>query len=264
MYQNPFCTTIKPPCARRSLIQTQYPFPPCLSSQYVSTIGQQDGSSDGWLSQFLALRDISHFVVGAFLQQATERGSNEVLIPLQSSSASIRSAILQALDNVQLPSHLSRLDMIDTFSETFGTILPDTPSLVLRDSVIFQAVDHEIDAMDALCARLNERELAGRLSDHEVMYGISDVTRTVALLDDPNGHFMGPTPRIYASNCRKCHFVGHSQLRRMKGMEFPVRVLLLKILPIFLLYRSNDLLFNHIISCMVENKLLELTDIIIA
>ncbi len=160
-------------------------------------------------------------MVGASVQYVVNRETRDVR--LQSSSARTRNAILRALDNMRMPPHLSKMDLVATFSETFRIILPDTPSLVPRNSSESQVDENEMDAIDALCVRLNDRQVIHRVSDREMMYSISEITRNIALLDDPSGQFRAARPRLYAINCQRCHLAGDSQLRYLQNLKFPVR-----------------------------------------
>ncbi|RDL29639.1 TolB, C-terminal [Venustampulla echinocandica] len=196
-----------------------YPLPDCLSSQNVSTIVPSNGFSEDWLPQFLALRDISHFVVGASVQYVVNRETRDMR--LQASSARIRNAVLHALDNLRIPGHISRADLISTFSETFRTVLPETPGFVRRISSDSQFDESEMDAIEALCSRLSDRQLIHRLSDREMMHSLSETTRLIALLDDPSGQFRAARPRLYAMNCSTCHLFGDSQLRNLGHFKFP-------------------------------------------
>jgi hypothetical protein len=189
-----------------------------LSSQYVSTVVPSDGFSGDWLPQFLALRDISHFVLGASVQYTVNRETRDVR--LQTSSARTRNAVLNALENIRMPSHLSKVDLVTTFSDTFRIILPDT----LRSGRLNSSEDdeYEIDAIDGLCARLLDRQVVNRVSDREMMHSISEITRNIALLNDPSGQFRAARPKIYAFNCQRCHLVGDSQLRNDENIGFLV------------------------------------------
>lgn len=191
-----------------------------MSSQYVSTIVQQDGFGGDWLSQFLALRDVSQFVVGASVQYTVNRETRDVR--LQSSSARTRNAVLHALDNMRIPGQLSKADLVSTFSETFRIILPDTPSLTRRNSTGSQGHETEMDAIDSLCAKLNDRQIIHRVSDREMMHNMSEITRNIALLDESGGQFRTGHPRLFAINCSKCHFAGESQLRKLENFKLPV------------------------------------------
>lgn len=160
-------------------------------------------------------------MVGASVQYTVNRETRE--IRLQSSSARTRNAVLHALDNIRIPGHLSKADLFSTFSEIFRIILPDTPSLIRRNSAGSQGNETEMDAIDSLCARLNDRQIIHRISDRQMMHNMSEITKNIALLDDPSGQFRTGQPRFYAVNCPKCHFVGESQLRGLDKLKLPVR-----------------------------------------
>lgn len=202
--------------------RSQYPLRDCVSSQYVTTIAPADGFPGDWLSQFLAIRDVSQFVVGASLQYSVNQETRDVR--LQSSSARTRNAVLRTLENIRLPHHLSQLDMISTFSDTFRVVLPETLNLG-RSSLDGQADESDVDAIDALCARLNDRQVVHRVSDREMMHNVSQITRNIELLDDPSGHFKGPRPRLFTLNCDSCHIIGETQLKSA-NTHFPVRLVL--------------------------------------
>ncbi|KAH8743504.1 hypothetical protein F5882DRAFT_313454 [Hyaloscypha sp. PMI_1271] len=197
-----------------NLASELYPLPDCLSSQYVATIVPQEGFPGDWLVHFLALRDVSLFVVWASVQYTVNQETRDVR--LQSSSARTRNAILHALENLRMPAHLSKMDLVATFNDTFRIILPDTLNLGRRGSG--ESDECEIDAIDLLCTKLNDRQVVNRVSDREMMHSISEVTRNIALLDDPSGQFRAARPKIWALNCQKGHIVGESQLRA-EGIE---------------------------------------------
>jgi hypothetical protein len=123
---------------------------------------------------------------------------------------------------MRIPGQLSKADLVSTFSETFRIILPNTPSLLRRNSTGSQGDETEMDAIDALCAKLNDRQVIHRVSDREMMHNVSEITRNIALLDDPSGQFRTGQPKLYAVNCPKCHFVGESQLRSLENLKLPV------------------------------------------
>lgn len=185
----------------------------------MATIVPHDGPPANWLVQFLALRDISQFVVGASVQYVMKMERRDVR--LQSSSARTRNAVLQALDNLRMPDHLSKFDLVATFSDTFRIILPDTLNLARQGSS--DSDDFEIDAIDLLCTKLSDRQILNRVSDHELSRSVSEVTRNIALLDDPSGQFRSVRPRIWVLNCQKGHIVGETQLKATENMNFPVR-----------------------------------------
>lgn len=141
-------------------------------------------------------------------------------VRLQTSSARTRNAVLNALENIQIPPHLSKTDLITTFGDIFGIILPDTPRSGRLNSS--EDDEYEIDAIDGLCTRLLDRQVVNRVSDREMMHSISEVTRNIALLNDPSGQFRAGRPKIYAFNCERCHLVGDSQLRNDENITFTV------------------------------------------
>ena len=182
-------------------------------------IVQHDNFADSWLSQFLALRDVSQFVVGASIQYTVNGETREVgLLP---SSMMARNAVLQALDHLQIPPYLSKVDLVAMFSDIFRIILPDTPNLSPN---LFgsQADDSKMDAIDILCIRLNNRQMTHRVGDREMMHTISQITRNITVLSDPSGQFRTTRPRLYVVNCQQCHLVGYSQLRDLENLEFLV------------------------------------------
>jgi hypothetical protein len=160
-------------------------------------------------------------VVGAFIQHTVNEGSHNEQLLL--SSAKTRNAVLNALDNMQMPLHLSKLDLVIMFCEIFRIVLLDTPNLARRNSSEGQLDENEMDALDAVCVRLNDRQVVHRVSDRKMMHSISEITRNIALLDDPSGQFRAPRPRLYAINCRRCHLAGDSQLKYLQNLELPVR-----------------------------------------
>jgi hypothetical protein len=186
----------------------------------VSTIVPQDGLPGDWLVQFLALRDVSQFVVGASVQYSVNRETRDVR--LQSSSARTRNAVLHALEYLRMPSHLSKIDLVATFSDTFRIILPHTLNLGRRGPS--ESDECEIDAIDLLCAKLNDRQVLNRVSDRELAHCISEVTRNIAFLDDPTGQFRAARPRVWILNCQRGHLAGESQLKAAENMKFPVRI----------------------------------------
>jgi hypothetical protein len=193
-------------------------------------------------------------VVGASVQYAVNGETRD--LRLQSSSARTRNAVLLALDDMRLPPHLSKVDMTMTFSETFRIILPDTPNLARRNSSTTD--EDEMDAIDAFCTRLHDRQVIQRVSDREMMHNISEVVRNIALLDDPTGQFRAPHPRLYAINCSRCHLAGDSQLKQLDHLNIPVRHELYKMFFFFLPHkrailrlmqssnRANNALFSSL------------------
>ncbi|KAK2778674.1 hypothetical protein FQN53_001727 [Emmonsiellopsis sp. PD_33] len=196
-----------------------YPLAPCLLSDSVSIIVPHNGSSDDWLRQFLALRDVTLFVVGANIQYTVNRELRNT--QLQATTAETRNAIFTALDNIKLPHHLSKTDLISSFTDTFRIVLPDTHNVASKEPS--ESDDDNIgDALDSLCAKLENRMVVNRVSDRELLHGITEITRNIALFDDPSGQFRTARPRLYVLNCRKCHLAGYSQLRYFKNIHLPL------------------------------------------
>ncbi|KAL2261681.1 hypothetical protein VTK26DRAFT_3610 [Humicola hyalothermophila] len=187
-----------------------YPLPACLQPGSISEFAPPGGFGN-WLAQFLALRDVSLFVVAASVQYAANRETRDVR--LQSSSARARNAILTALDNLRMPPQLSKVELVSTFSSAFRIILPDTLDVSRRDIPGSRVDERELDALDALCTRLKERQVIHRISDREMAHNVSRIARNIILLDDPGARFEPSRPGLYAVNCSRCHFVGASQLR---------------------------------------------------
>ncbi|CAG8961469.1 hypothetical protein HYFRA_00013921 [Hymenoscyphus fraxineus] len=202
-----------------NLASELYPLPDCLSSHFISSLVTPNGFQGDWLVQFLALRDISHFVVAASVQYKVNRETRDVR--LQASSARSRNAILLALDNMRIPGQLSKSDLISTFSEIFRVILPETPSLIRRISTNSHPDETEIDAIDTLCTKLGDRQVIARVSDREMMHAMSEISRNIALLDDPSGLFRAARPRLYAVNCGSCHMFGDTHLQNLGYTRFP-------------------------------------------
>lgn len=159
-------------------------------------------------------------MVGASVQYAVNQETCDA--KLQSSSAKTRTAVFDVLDKMRLPPHLNKADLVEAFRETFRIILPDTLTLARRGSSEPQNDESEIDAIDALYMRLNNRQVIHRMSDREMMHNISEIIRNIALLDDPTGQFKAARPRMYTMNCPGCHTAGDSQLRALGILKFPV------------------------------------------
>jgi hypothetical protein len=161
---------------------------------------------------------VSQFIIGAFVQYAANRESRD--FGLQAASARSRDAVLHALSRMQVPPHIPREQLVATFKPIFEIVLRDSSDLVQCDSA--DQWDDEIDAIDALCLRLTDRQIIHRVSDHEVMRSISEVTRSFAALGDPNGQFRSASPSLYVVNCRLCHFAGYSSPQGLANFKLPV------------------------------------------
>lgn len=201
------------------LTSAQYPLPPCLQPASVSELAPANGLGN-WLSQFLALRDVSQFVIAASIQYAANGETRDVR--LQASSARSRNAILTALDNLRTPPHLSRVDMVAEFSTPFRIVLPDTLDLSRREVSGFRVDECELDALDSLGTKLKERQIIHRVSDREMVHNVSQIVRNILLQDDPGGSFAPTRPGLYVVNCPGCHLTGASQLKFL-GIQLPVR-----------------------------------------
>jgi hypothetical protein len=196
-----------------------YPLPPCLQTASVSELAPPNGFGN-WLAQFLALRDVSQFVIAASIQYAANGETRDMR--LQASSARARNAVLTALDNLRTPPHLSRVEMVAAFSTPFRIILPDTLDLSRRDAFGSRVDECELDALDSLGTKLKERQITHRVSDREMVHNVSQIVRNLLLQDDPGGSFAPTRPGLYVVNCPGCHFTGASQLRSL-GIQLPVR-----------------------------------------
>ncbi|OJD21078.1 hypothetical protein ACJ73_07583, partial [Blastomyces percursus] len=179
-----------------------------------------DGSSDDWLCQLMALRDVTLFVVGANIQYAVNTGTRNP--QLQALSSETRNTVLSALDSVRLPHHLSKADSITSFSDHFRIVLPNTPNVTTQDSYESDDDENVADALDSLCQNLSCRRLISRVSDREMIHSITEVTRSIALFDDPSGQFRASRPSLYVLNCRGCHLAGYSQLRYLENIDIPL------------------------------------------
>lgn len=179
--------------------------------------------SEHWLAQFLALRDISHFVVGASIQRFVQEGSLDA--ELQASCTETRNAVFVSLDGFRIPQKFSKLEMIETFSEIFRAILPDTLSASIEDAsrVIFD--EEATDAIDAFSLSLHERQVVHRVSDVHMMGAMSSIKENVASFVDGGPRSRIPFQRAYALNCSSCHFVGHHKFTEANNLTIPVCIL---------------------------------------
>ncbi|EDN94973.1 hypothetical protein SS1G_10848 [Sclerotinia sclerotiorum 1980 UF-70] len=148
-----------------NLTEDLYPLHDCFSSKYISTLILPDGSGGGgWLAQFLTLRDITQFVVAASIQYTINRETRDAYLP--AASERTRNAVLRAIENMRIPPRFSKEDLIGTFTDQYRIILPDTPDL-RRQSMQIEADDKDLDAIDALCLRLGDRQMISRLDNPE-------------------------------------------------------------------------------------------------
>ncbi|KAG4027877.1 hypothetical protein MFRU_026g00580 [Monilinia fructicola] len=209
-----------------------YPLNDCFSAKYISTLippydpseggvggGGGGEKGGGWLAQFLALRDITQFVVAASIQYTINGETRDAYLP--AASERTRNAVLRVIENMRIPPRFSKDDLVGTFTDQYRIILPDTPDL-RRQSMQIQVDDRELDAIDALCLRLSDRQMISRVSDREMMHTISEITKRILALDDPSRHAKPSRPRIYTLNCSKCHLAGASQMRYLENLKFPL------------------------------------------
>ncbi|TGO15708.1 hypothetical protein BPAE_0548g00010 [Botrytis paeoniae] len=212
-----------------NLAEELYPLNDCFSTKYVSTLILADGSGGGggggggsggggWLAQFLTLRDVTQFVVAASIQYTINGETRDAYLP--AASERTRNAVLRAIENMRIPTRFSKEDLVGTFTDQYRIILPDTPDL-RRQSMQIETDDKELDAIDALCLRLNDRQIISRVSDREMMHTISEITKRILALDDPSRHAKSSRPRIYTLNCSRCHLAGASQMRYLENLKFP-------------------------------------------
>ncbi|VBB81307.1 Putative protein of unknown function [Podospora comata] len=186
------------------------PFPLCLQPAAIANIVPAGYSGD-WLVKYLALRDVSQFVVAASIQYAANKETRE-LRP-EPALAHSRNAVLSALDALRIPPQFSRVEMVATLSTIFRIVLPDTLDLSHQDTAGICVEEFELDALDALFARLVARQAIHRVSDREMVHNMSQVVRNIALQDNPNGQFMpNQRPGLYSVNCPECYIIGASQL----------------------------------------------------
>ncbi|WEW60398.1 hypothetical protein PRK78_005883 [Emydomyces testavorans] len=196
-----------------------YPLPDCLSPDYVSTIVSKEEASEQWLTQFFALRDISHFVVGAFVQHLVDEGAVDP--GLQAACAESRNAILVSLESFRIPQNFCKLEMIETFSEIFRLILPDTPSVSVEDASKLVFDEEAMDGVHTFCVSLNERQVIHRVSDAQMMNAVSSIMRNAAPFVDASSRARSSCQRAYALNCSSCHFVEHFQFIDANNLQIP-------------------------------------------
>lgn len=164
---------------------------------------------------------MAHFVVAASVQYTVNGETRDR--HLQSSSGKTRKAVLTSLDKLRMPQQFAKVDLLATFSDIFQVILLDTPSLSHDQSPESGGgYGCEADALDDLCRSLTSRQMLQRVSDRQMMHSVSEITRDIALLDDPSGRNPSTCPRVYALNCPDCHLAGDTQLKHVEQLEFPV------------------------------------------
>jgi hypothetical protein len=143
-------------------------------------------------------------------------------IILQKMSGDARDAVLQGIEAINMHPYFDKKDLSRSFAHAFRTVLPEPPTHIRQKSAMSYIEDNEMDALDALHAKLSDRQIVNRASDHAMISGVSKVTRNIELLDDPTSQARVGPPKLYAVNCKKCHIVGDGQLRRSDNRRFSV------------------------------------------
>lgn len=164
------------------------------------------------MRQFLALRDISHFVLGVSIQDASNGEARDPRLP--SASAQSRDAALSALDNIRVPDNVSREDLASALIAVFRIILPDPLNSSQKGQVEAWMDEHDLDALDNLSRRLRGRQAIHRLSDRDMTHRISQVLGYIAHQNgQASSHFGAAYPAQYVVNCPDCHFNGGAYLQ---------------------------------------------------
>lgn len=141
---------------------------------------------------------------------------------LEDISSKTRDAVLQAIEDINIHPYFNKKDLAKSFEHAFLLVLPEPLTRRRSKSNMSYIEDNEMDALDALHAKLNDRQIVNRASDHAMISGVSKVTRDIELLDDPTSQSRVSPPKLYAVNCKKCHIVGDGQLRRSDSRRFAV------------------------------------------
>ncbi|KAJ6781445.1 hypothetical protein PWT90_05204 [Aphanocladium album] len=195
-----------------NLITELYPLAPCLLPPHILQLVPPGSPSTGWVSQFLALRDISQYIIGASLQYAANSETRDA--HLRQASLESRNAIFAALQNLQLPSQFSKVDVVASFNCWFRLVFSDTPDLANLNLEEQNTSECIVDALDELSERLAQRQAIHRVSDREMAFNISRITRSIQIQDDPDAAYVGSqSPSQYVLNCSSSHTIGGAQLR---------------------------------------------------
>ncbi|KFA76983.1 hypothetical protein S40288_11011 [Stachybotrys chartarum IBT 40288] len=187
-----------------NLTSDLYPLADCLGPEYILELVPDDPSSDKWLNQFLTLRDICHFILGACIEQSVNQDSPD--FDLISSCADSRDAILLAIDNLRLPAQFSKTDVAADLSDTFRIILPDTLDLVRSESHSGGVDEFELDALDSLSVRLGDKQIIHRVSDGEMMHSVSQVIREIVDQDNPTEQVGSTHPGLFVTESGLSYF----------------------------------------------------------
>ncbi|EGX93559.1 hypothetical protein CCM_04933 [Cordyceps militaris CM01] len=199
-----------------------YPLNPCLLPPSILELVPADTASTSWISQFLALRDVSLYIIGASLQCASKSATCGG--QLQQDALESRNAVFAALQNLQIPCQFSKVDVVASFNAWFRLTLWDTPDLSTLSFDEPRRGEYIAEALDELSEKLTQRQVIQRSSDRETASIISRITRSIQIQDDPDASSVGlQSPSQYVLNCPNSHTVGGAQLRA-NGINTAVRM----------------------------------------
>ncbi|XWW92697.1 hypothetical protein V2A60_000622 [Cordyceps javanica] len=189
-----------------------FPLTTCLQPPSILELVSAETASTSWLSQFMALRDISQYIIGVSLQNAARFETCDR--QLRQSSLASRNAVFEALQDLQIPAQFSKADVVASFNAYFRLILWDTPELSTLGFDEPKKGEYIADALDELSEKLSQRQAIHRTSDRETSSNISRIMKSIQIQDDPEGNYMGSqSPSQYVFNCPNSHTVGGAQLR---------------------------------------------------
>ncbi|OAA66293.1 WD40/YVTN repeat-like-containing domain protein [Cordyceps fumosorosea ARSEF 2679] len=198
--------------ATPNLTAELFPLTNCLLPSSILELVSEDAAPSNWISQFLALRDVSLYVIGASIQHAAEAATSDLQI--RKDAMASRNAVFTALQSLRLPSQFSKADVVASFNAWFRLILWDTPDLSTLSFDEPSRGEYIADALDELTEKLNQRQAVQRTSDREAAVSISRITRSIQIQDDPDASSIGSqSPSQYVLNCPNNHTVGGAQLR---------------------------------------------------
>lgn len=161
--------------------------------------------------------------MGASIQRFVHEGSPDA--ELQASCTETRNAVFVSLDGFRIPQKFSKLEMIETFSEIFRVILPDTLSASIEDPSRLMFDEEATDAIYAFGLSLHERQVVHRVSDVHMMDAMSSIKGSVASFVDASPRSRSTFQRAYALNCSSCHFVEHNHFTEENNLTIPVSLI---------------------------------------
>ncbi|KAI9150462.1 hypothetical protein HJFPF1_10229 [Paramyrothecium foliicola] len=187
-----------------------YPLPGCLCPPHIRSLVPDHQSSDIWLAQYLTLRDITLFIAGASIDATlnSDNPSHDVW----SACADSRDAVLHTVDAINVPDHIAKPELTASLVELYRIILPNTPNLNHTGYVEEDSSGLELDALENLAVWCSDRQIVHRVSDGEMVHGVSQILRDIAD-DNTGGHSGNTCDGIYVVNCSQCHFIRGSQLK---------------------------------------------------